>query len=298
MRNLGSDAGLSSDADDFVEGFKDASGFVAHVGGVNAAVFCCSSREVHEFVGGGERAGDVDESGAESERAGLHGFFEERSHAILLFGGWGASEDAAHGGFAEGVVSGEGSDVDGGVGGVYGVEEGPDLGGGEAAVTGDDGGDAHANEVFGFGNGEDVVAAHGAFDFIFGVGVHVDEAGGDGEIFGVDGIGGCGFEGADSGDFSVLDGDIGAQGGSSGAVEEGTIFDEEIEPDVWVGFGWGRGGFGRWFGRWFGCWFGCWFGGGGFSDGRAFFGGSCCGEAEGEEGREEGGREEAGAHGG
>ncbi|MEY5014512.1 MAG: hypothetical protein RIS92_870 [Verrucomicrobiota bacterium] len=290
MRNLGADAGFAGDADDFVEGFKDAGGFVAHVGGVDAAAFGCGSREVDEFVCGGERTGDVDETGAESERAGLHGFIEEGAHAFLLFGGWGATEDAAHGGFAEGVVSGEGSDVDGGVGGVYGVEEGADLGGGEPAVSGDDGGDAHANEVFCIGDGEDVVAADGAFDFIFSVGVHVDEAWGDREIFGVDGICGWCVEGSDGGDFSVFDGDIGAPGGSSGTVDEGAIFDEEIEPDVRSGFGCGGGGFcGR---------FGCRFGGCRFSDGRAFFGGSSCGEAEWEEGREEGGQEDAGAHGG
>ncbi len=69
MGDLGGDIGFFGDADDFFDGFEDARGFVAHVGSVDSAVSGCGFCEVYEFLGVGEGARDVDETGAEAECA-------------------------------------------------------------------------------------------------------------------------------------------------------------------------------------------------------------------------------------
>jgi hypothetical protein len=77
---------------------------------------------------------------------------------------------------AHGIVADERRDVEGDFGAGDGVEELGDVKFRAAAVTGDDGRHAHADEIF----------RDGQLCDVFGVGVDVDEAGGDDAAGGVD----------------------------------------------------------------------------------------------------------------
>ena len=63
--------------------------------------------------------------------------------------------------------------------------------------------------------------------------MNVNETWGDGQIFSVNGVGARSVDGADCCDLTVFDSDIGAEGWSTSSVEEGAIFDNEVEG------GWG-----------------------------------------------------------
>ena len=68
--------------------------------------------EVDEFLRGSKSAGDVDESGGESDGSVLHGFFGDLFHAFHFIGG-GVSVGAADDGASDIVLSDEAGDVDG-----------------------------------------------------------------------------------------------------------------------------------------------------------------------------------------
>jgi hypothetical protein len=67
-------------------------------------------------------------------------------------------------------------------------------------------------------------------DGAFGLSKHIDEAGGDDETGGVDGLfRGGGVQMADGDDAAVADGDIGGVPGGAGAVDDMTVTDEDVE---------------------------------------------------------------------
>ena len=89
----------------------------------------------------------------------------------------------------------------------------------DAAVPHDDGGDA----VPAGGSQQGVPG-----DLAVEVGVDVDEAGGDDEPGGVDGLAAVGLDAADGGDPAVVDGDVALVGGLPRPIDNSAVADDQI----------------------------------------------------------------------
>ncbi len=84
MRDLRRQPAFLTDRDRFTHAFLEATRLVAHVRDVDAAHRSGDPRELDHFLGRRERAGHVEQPGAQAEGALLHAFPHERAHLLEL----------------------------------------------------------------------------------------------------------------------------------------------------------------------------------------------------------------------
>ena len=237
-------AGAAADLERFLERPVDAVLFVSHVRDIEPARGARDLGDGGHLVGGRGPVGAVDEPGAEADGARLHALGEPLAHGVDLRGG-GRAVDIVHGVETERGVTYE----EGGVGrgrhlaqGRHVVGEarkaevrgraeeverrrhgaaGPEGRHADAAVPGDDGGDALAG-----------LRGHVAIDEeeVVVVGVRVDEAGGDDAPRRVDGARGRRRVelAADRGDALARDGDVGAHARRPRPVDHRPALEENV----------------------------------------------------------------------
>jgi len=233
---------LARDAEGLVERRVDLVALRAHVGGIDSTGAGSRRGESDQLFGAGVGRRDVLEGGGEADRSLVHGVQNKGLHAAKFgWRGWAvdvADDDAANGCSANVAgevdayalaldaveVVGEGVPVGGDsvvrVGRlVRGVD--PVVGGSDRfAFAGNLGGDALEYLRGKMGIDED-----GGFRLA----KHVDEAGGNGEAVGVDGLLRRGVgEWANGDNVAVLDGDVSAVPGGAGAIDDVAVADEEI----------------------------------------------------------------------
>src|SRR5579862_1733190 len=151
MGKLDAHAGFAADAHRLIDSFDHVRAFVPHVAGVDAAVFRGSLGERYDFLGVGVGAGNINQAGGKSYRAGLHIFLDKLLHADNFIGGRQAI-GRAHDRVAHGVVADERSQVQSQLDVFQAGEFRAEIGERTAAISGDDGGDAIGDEVIAAGN--------------------------------------------------------------------------------------------------------------------------------------------------
>lgn len=116
-------------------------------------------------------------------------------------------------------MTGEGSDIGCRLGLFHAGEEFGDVRGGVSAISGDDGGDAHADKIFSFGKFQDV----------FRMGVHIDKPRGNNQSFCVQfDVAFFGDE-ADAVNLSVGDAQVGMKSRIASAVDDASVADDDFE---------------------------------------------------------------------
>ena len=210
MRELDAHTGFAADANGLIDGLDDMSALIAHVTGIDAAVFRGGLGESYDFIRIGVGAGDINQAGGKSHRAGLHIFLDKLLHADNFIGVRQAIGRAHHC-VAHGVVAHERRQVQPELDIFQAQKFRGQIRERAAAISGYNRGDAI---------GDEVVAAGNLLDHIFDVRVHVDEAGRDHAILGVDSARGRSTRQiADGRDVPVLHGNVGARPGIAGAVD-------------------------------------------------------------------------------
>ena len=218
VRDLGGNLRLAGDGGEFVEGVDDVGALVAHVARVDAAVGRGDLGEGHDLIGLGERARQVNQARAQADGAVLHRLVDQASHALEFGSGWRAGETAAHDLTADRVVADEGGDIEADPGLGDAAEKVCDVELRTAAVAGDDGRHAHAQEVFTGRQRGDILR----------VGVHIDEAGCDHLAAGVDLGPAASRDPADRGDPAVPNRDVGVDRSGTGAIDHAAAADHDI----------------------------------------------------------------------
>ena len=232
MRDLDAPAGHLADADGFGDGLLELGSLVAHVRGVNAAGVRGHPGKVDDLRHAGVGAGHVLKTGREPDGAVGHRLPDERLHAGHL-GDLGRAVLGSHDGAAHGVVADERREIDGGGAFPQRRQRRPDVQRGSAAIAGDDRGHAHPREV---GGG-------GPIDQAVGMGMDVDEAGGDSQAGRVDDLGGLRpGNPPDRRNLSVLDGHVGDGAGAARAIDDRAAGNEKVVSRGLPGVDSGGGG--------------------------------------------------------
>jgi hypothetical protein len=96
MCHLRRQAALLANGDRLAHAVEHGAGFIAHVGDVDAAEASGDPRELDDFRRRRERAGHVEQTRAEPERAVLHALADQFAHPLELLGGCRAVDLANH----------------------------------------------------------------------------------------------------------------------------------------------------------------------------------------------------------
>ncbi len=251
VRDLRVDAGLANKMGHLVNRLKELVALTAHVGGIHPATFGAGIGKGQDLLRGGVLAGEVNQSGREAPGTFVEGLLEiAHHHAEFVRGG--LAGRFAHRPLAQGVVPGKEDVVDGrlcgfqtgaivgdgipigtrgfaararGIGlrfpirGEAGLVEA--RGGTPTALAADFGGDALGQLARGGGFEKEVG---------IGVGVRIDEAGGEPLAAGINFRGGlrCG-EIADCGDTFAGNTEVRRERGGTGAIKERCLTQNKIE---------------------------------------------------------------------
>jgi len=189
---------------------------VAHI---DAVVRGSDFREGDDLVGFGKGTGHVDQTGAQADRAVLHRLIDEGLHRRELCFIRCADENAAHALLAHGAMTDQRGDIDGDSGLLELFEKLRHVGARIAAVAGDDGCHAHAQEILRNGYLADVLRMR----------VNVDETRRGHLSARVDGLigGTLGFPDGDN--LSALHADAAFHQRRTTAIGDSRILDEEVE---------------------------------------------------------------------
>jgi hypothetical protein len=235
--------GFASDAQGFVDGFKDGVAFVAHMGGIDAAEFSGFGGESDEFIRFGIGSGSVFERCGNANRAVFHGvahksfhllqFFGRRlfvvvaeNHAPDLRGADIAGQVDAHALLLDArKILAKGAPVGGDVivlvAGMIGLNDGVIERCDGTAFPGNFRGDALIDFRRQAGIDEDGE---------LGLAKHIDEAGSNDSTGGVNGaFAGGGGEISDGGDFSMADAEVAGIPGRAGSVDDVAVGDDKVE---------------------------------------------------------------------
>lgn len=166
MGDLGAAVRFLGDADELIERFKNPHRLGPHMADLNAVVGGRGFGQLDEFLGLGEGARHIDQTGAQSHCAVLHRLNGDSFHHRELFCVWSTDETAAHALLTHGAIANECGDVQSHLGLLDFCKQLRYIGARVAAVSCDDGGDAHTQKILRSWNAAD----H------FGVRVDVDEA--------------------------------------------------------------------------------------------------------------------------
>src|SRR5882672_10767309 len=87
MKNLDLYAGLLADFDGFIDGLQQLGALVAHMAGIDAAIFHGHAREFDQILRALKAVGRVDQCSRNAHGAGAHGLSDMHTHCLHLFCG-------------------------------------------------------------------------------------------------------------------------------------------------------------------------------------------------------------------